>query len=105
MANVHRFTIQLRRPSGDDPGAVEYGAYIVDGSMVVLTNAEGEPLRREGRLARRGDPDLPTDYSRKLRPGEEAIRVARELLMQKYRATKRGSDFNRPLRFPPVSVA
>jgi hypothetical protein len=39
-------------------------------------------------------------WQRKLRPGEDHLRAARELLMQKYATGKKGSDFNRPLRYP-----
>ena len=31
-------------------------------------------------------------------------RTARELLMQKYNAGKKGSDFNRPLVYPPSGI-
>ena len=44
-------------------------------------------------------------WERKLRPGEDHLRAAKELLLQKYNAGKKGSDFNRPLRYPPSGVA
>jgi hypothetical protein len=40
-------------------------------------------------------------WSRKLQPGEAA---ARELLWAKYRAGKKGNDFNRPLNTSPLDV-
>jgi hypothetical protein len=41
---------------------------------------------------------------RKLRPDEDHRRAARELLMQKYNASKRGNDFLRPLVYPPSGI-
>jgi len=49
---------------------------------------------------RRGEPAPLTRWERKLRPDEDHRRAARELLMQKYNASKRGNDFLRPL-VPP----
>jgi hypothetical protein len=46
---------------------------------------------------------MPCNYG-KLRPDEDHRRAARELLMQRYRATKRGSDFLRPLVYPPSGL-
>jgi hypothetical protein len=43
-------------------------------------------------------------WERKLRPGEDHARAARELLMPKYTAGKRGSYFNRPIRYGPTGV-
>ena len=39
------------------------------------------------------------------RPGEDHLRAAKELLLQKYNVGKKGSDFNRPLRYPPSGVS
>jgi hypothetical protein len=98
---VRRVTITLRRPVGEgDPGHVDNGFYVVDGDEVRLTSAEGEPLRRTA-TARRSDA---ATWSRKLRPDEDAGRVARDLLWTKYRAQKGRSDFNRPLRFSSTGI-
>jgi hypothetical protein len=101
---VHRVAIQLRRPSGpDDPGAAAAGCYVVEGGdMVVLTDRDGVPLVRERGRATRGEPVA--RYARKLRAGEDAYRAARDLLMQKHVAAKRGSDFSRPLRYSNAGV-
>ena len=101
-----RVAIQIRRPNGDDPGAAEVAAYVVeDGDMVVLTDREGVPLERERRRRRPGEAPTPSRWERQLRPGEDAGRVARKLLMERYLAGKSGSDFYRPIRYPPISVA
>jgi hypothetical protein len=42
-----------------------------------------------------------TRWERKLRLDEDHRRAARELLMQKYNASKHGNDFLRPLVYPP----
>ena len=43
-----------------------------------------------------------TRWERKLRLDEDHRRAARELLMQKYNASKHGNDFLRPLVYPPM---
>ena len=104
MTEIHRVSIQLRRPMGQDPGAVEACGYIIEGGdTVVLTGSrDPTPLVREGaaRSRRRGEPEPLLRWERKLRPGEDAGRAARGLLLQKHSAQKKGSDFNRPLRYP-----
>ena len=102
MPDVHRVTITVARPSGDDPGTVEIGSYVTEHDMVTLTTPSGEPLRR-GTTARRGE--AITTWSRKLRPGEDARHVARELLWAKYRAGKARNDFNRPLPVRSTGIA
>src|SRR5262245_2601225 len=99
MTEIHRVTIQLRRPMGNDPGMVESACYVIEaGNTVILTNRDGQPLSR-GQVAprRRGEPSPLTRWERKLAPGEDAARAARQLLRARYDANKRGSDFNRPL--------
>lgn len=101
MPDIRRVTITLARPSGpDDLGAVEHGHYVVEGNTVTLTTSSGEPLRR-ATMARRGEA---ANWSRKLQPGEDAGRVARDLLWAKYRTDKGRSDFSRPLGYPTKVV-
>ena len=98
MTEVHHVFIQIARPlPPDDPGSAEYGHYIITDGVVTLTDEAGVPLKRGGSL-RRGDP--PAIWSRKMGEGEDARRVARELLRAKYVATKKGTDFNRTIRYP-----
>src|SRR5262245_10286398 len=102
MSEVKAVVIQTARPMGpDDLGRAEYGHYTVTDGVVMLTDADGKALPR-GKPLRRGDP--PAYWSRKVRDGEDAARVARELLHAKWVATKKGSDFNRPLRYPASGI-
>jgi hypothetical protein len=39
---VHEVTITLRGASGDDPGSIAAGFYVVDGDTVFLTDVNGE---------------------------------------------------------------
>jgi len=93
MAEIKRVTIQIRRPMGDDAGEADWCSYTVEGGMVTLVDDAGKALPR-GKGA----------WSRKLREGEDAERAARELLWARYRATKRGSDFNRRLNYPDLGI-
>jgi hypothetical protein len=106
MTEIQRVSIQLRRPMGKDPGAVESACYFIgSGNVVVLCYRDGSAIMREGsRVRRRGEPAPITRWERKLRPGEDHLRAAKELLLLKYNASKRGSDFNRPLIYPPSGV-
>jgi hypothetical protein len=54
---------------------------------------------------RRGEPPPLVRWERKLRSDEDHRRAERELLMQRYNASKRGSDFLRPLVYPRLGVA
>ena len=42
--DVHKITIEVPRPRGGDPGAVEEGYYCVADQHVVLTDANGRPI-------------------------------------------------------------
>jgi hypothetical protein len=75
-------TIQLRRPSEDDPGAVEEGWYRAE----MLTNRDGVPLPGE-------------DNRRTLRPNETAREGAARLLRARSRS-RPARPFNRPLHYP-----
>jgi hypothetical protein len=79
-------------------------APITSGAAVVLVDVDGKPLPREPRrVGRRRGPTPLVRWERKLGPGEDAHRVARELLMERHRATQRGNDFSRPLRYPNIA--
>jgi hypothetical protein len=105
MTEIHRVSVQLRRPMGNDPGTVEQACYFIDkGNVIVLCYRDGTAIMREARARRRGEPAPITRWERKLRPGEDHLRAAKELLLQKYNASKRGSDFLRPLVYPPSGI-
>jgi hypothetical protein len=107
MAPVHRIFIQLARPrSPDDPGAAEVGHFILEGdALVVLCDSTGVPLKRPKMgVRRREEPPTLFRYERRLREGEDPRRVARELLLQKWKATKKGTDFSKPLRYSNAGI-
>jgi hypothetical protein len=106
MTEIHRVSVQIRRPMGDDVGEAVWGCYLIEGDFVVLVDSEGKALERpQSAPRRRGRPPALTRYERKLEPGENAERAAKDLLMVRYNATKRGSDFHRPIRYPPLGIA
>src|SRR5262245_26409847 len=93
----------LRRRTGpDDPGHVVEGHYILDGDTVVLTDGDGNPLTRGGRRA--WGSDQPARWEMKLGEGSDPGALARQMLRDRYWASK-GGDFNRPLKLPPLSIA
>jgi hypothetical protein len=77
--------IEVRPASDDgDPGAIAEGFYSVEDGAVVLRDCEDRHLA-----------------SRVLTENADPSEIARQLL----RETAGGEDFNRPLRYPPLSVA
>jgi hypothetical protein len=100
---VHRTNATLRRPTSDnDPGAVVPGHYIIVRNTVVLTDHSGTPLKREPtRIALRRDSEEPRRWERLLRPGEDADRAARQMLLEKYHAEKKGGP--QPIKYPPLT--
>jgi hypothetical protein len=103
MTEIHHVTIQIARPMGpNDPGTIEQSHYVIEKGVVVLCHRDGSPIMREGLRVgrRRGEPPPLVRWERKL----HHRRAARELLMQKYNATKRGNDQHRPLVYPPSGL-
>jgi hypothetical protein len=82
MSDVHKLTIETRRPRGDDLGAVEIGYWIVSGDAVWLCDEDG----------------VKTGDRQSLRSGLDPKVVAINLLRRK--VGKRRSDFNRRLVYP-----
>jgi hypothetical protein len=88
VASPFYITIQLRRPTEDDPGVIDEAWYRAEAGAVMLTDRYGVPLPGEGNR-------------RTLGPNETAREGAARLL----RARSRGRParpFNRPLRYPRV---
>jgi hypothetical protein len=104
MTEIHRAPIQISRPMGTHPGVVEQACYFIEKDVIVLCHRDGTAIMREGLRVqrRRGEPPLLVRWEGKLRSDEDHRRAARELLMQKYNATKRGNDQHRPLVYPTV---
>jgi hypothetical protein len=89
MSNgVNRITIQLRRPSGKDPGKIAEGWYCVNAdNVVVLCDEAGRPAGTE---------------KHELGPDGDARLVASMLLRKREKASRSSGDFNRPLRYPKI---
>jgi hypothetical protein len=80
---MHKLILQTRRPREGDPGAVEYGYWIVEGDSVWLVDENGTKTG-ERRALNGSDPKA----------------LAINLLRSKI--GKRKSDFNRPLHYPKM---
>ncbi len=93
---VHTTYVTIARPMGDHPGTIEPGHYTVAADVVTLTNQDGEPIKA-GRMQ--------LDYSSKVGDNETEIQVAQRLIWRRYRAMKGGTNFNRPLNYPPFGIA
>jgi hypothetical protein len=109
MAEVKSVTVQLRRPLGaEDAGMVARGYYTFLDGVATLVDEKGTPLRRgksevlTTRTAT-GARDAPL-WSAAVLAGHDAHRVAARLLHSKVSSEKSGSDFNRPLNYPPAWV-
>jgi hypothetical protein len=88
MSNdVHRITIQLRRPSGKDPGKIAEGWYCVNAdSFVVLCDAAGKPLGSEKHHV---DPD-----------GDARLIACR--MLRRHANSSKPSGFNDRLIYPKL---
>ena len=103
---IFRVSVQLRRPMGQDAGDVAQACYFLDGDLVVLCHRDGKAWKRDTsiRAWRRDEPAPLTRWERKLKPGEDHLRAAKELLMQQHSAGKKGSDFHRPINYRPTGI-
>jgi hypothetical protein len=79
-----KLTLQTRRPREDDPGAVEFGWWIVSDGRVHLVDENGNK----------------TSTSRPLPDGADPQILAVRMLRGKIGA--RNNSFNRPLRYPKI---
>ena len=98
--DVKRVTIMLRRPGGEDMGAVEEGYFIVNRGEVTLTDAAGEPLERASPIRRKK-----ITWSRKVAKDGDAHRVAKQLLWALHKMTKSSTKFGRPIYYKPLGFA
>jgi hypothetical protein len=105
---IHRIIVTISRPLPSNPaGTVEEGNYRIEKGVIFLCDSAGNAIPREGQRVgrRRGEPAPLVRWERKLDPkGEDHRRAARELLMQRYNATKRHNDQHRPLIYPPSGL-
>jgi len=87
---VHSVTVQIRRPSGDDPGQVMLAYYVVRGDELVLTRGDGTPVD-EAR------------FRHKLRPGDNPAAIAgvigRQIRREALKITEEQEQFFAPLDY------
>lgn len=96
MTEVFSTFITIARPMCEgDPGKIQEGHYTVADTVVTLTNADGKPIV-SGRMQ--------VGYTAKIEAGENQAQVASRLLWRHFRATKAGSDFNRPLHYRQIGI-
>lgn len=93
---VHRVTIQIRRPSGNDPGQISEGYYIVKENTLIMTHSDGEPVDE-------------TLFRRELRPNDNPAALAgvltREVRRHMLGISKDEESFGRVLPYANQGVA
>lgn len=87
---VNRVAVQLRRPSGDDPGQVTTAYYIVRGGELVMTRGDGTPV----------DADR---FRHKLEPGDNPGAIAavlgKQIRREALKITEAEEQFYAPLDY------
>ena len=99
MSEVRRVTVQLSAPSGDDPGRITYGYFIVEGNTLTMTDGDGTPVRQ---------PTTGDLFTAQLRDGLDADAVARNLTARVWRSLhgrEGAAGFNRRLNYQQTGVA
>ena len=98
---VYQVYIDIKLPSGNDPGRVAYGFYTVTDGVVTMTNRKGEPAHD----------DTGKTYTQKLEPNDDAYVIAGRLTRQLRDALRGknhpsagfssgGGNFSRALDYP-----
>jgi hypothetical protein len=84
--DVHKITIQLRAPRGNNPGKVAIGYYVVADSHVVLTDEIGKPIGNEKYY---------------IEPGTDARLIACRMLRKRQGGSRPGG-FGGSIAYPKV---
>ncbi|MFZ2081296.1 MAG: hypothetical protein WAV38_32540 [Xanthobacteraceae bacterium] len=88
MDDIHRITIQLRAPKGNDPGKVAIGHYVVNpDNYVVLCDENGKPTG---------------DEKHHLDAAGDAKLIACGMLRRRQNARSSSGDFSRPISYPKI---
>ena len=102
MSEVQHITVQIRRPTGDDPGQVTTGYFTLADGILTMTTSSGVPIRRATTGER---------FTCKIKPGDNHVAIAGQLTLQ-VRDELRGENrpgavkgFNRQLDYPKSGVA
>jgi hypothetical protein len=85
--DVHRITLELRRPRGNDPGKVLIGHYMVVENAVVIADENGKPVGAE---------------KHHLDPGGDARLIACRMLRRRQNASASSVSFSRPIQYPKI---
>lgn len=87
---VKQVSVQIRRPSGDDPGQVTVAYYVLRGDELVMTRGDGTPV----------DADR---FTHKLRPGDSPDAIAgvlgKQIRREALKITEEQERFYAPLDY------
>jgi hypothetical protein len=96
MSEVHKITVQISPARDNDPGSVTFGCYIIEDGMLIMTDGDGRPVRRQnGEL-----------YKHRLQPDDNPRSIAARLTGE-IRRMARGetvAGFNRTLEYPKLGI-
>jgi hypothetical protein len=99
MSEIKHVIATVSNPIGKgDFGSCQEGHYRVDGDVLTMVTATGQPLR--GTFGER--------ITHRLQPGESAVGVAKKLTLGHWRASQgdeTAAAFNRPIRYRNGGVA
>ena len=84
--------MQVRGASPSDPGEIALVHYVIDGSLVLLTDEQGQPRKNEGGATLRAE----------IGPREEAVALAKRLARRASRRDQVRSE--RPLLYERVMI-
>lgn len=92
---VERVTIQIRRPTYNDPGQISEGFYTFDGTTLTMTKPDGTPIGEQ--------------FTLKLKPGDNPAAIA-GILTRRVRRSMLGTSadeeaFGRPLNYDNPGIA
>ncbi|WP_340672549.1 hypothetical protein [Bradyrhizobium ottawaense] len=88
--NVKQVSVQIRRPSGDDPGQVTLAYYVLRGDELVMTRGDGTPVDAER-------------FTHKLRHGDDPNAIAgvlgKQIRREALKITEEQERFYAPLDY------
>jgi hypothetical protein len=98
---MHQCCAEIKPPTGDHPGQISYGYFIVVDGLLTMTDAKGEVAQDDSGKA----------YTHRLERGDDphvvACRLTKKLRDALRGTTKDGAPpagFNRPLSYPKSGI-
>ena len=85
MNDVHKATVEIRRPRGSFPGEIAEGWYVVRDNAVIMTDAGGKPI---------------SEAKHHFNPGEDARLVACGLIRGRRRNHTSVTGFHHKIAYP-----